>query len=67
MSAKIKKRLEKRWEDGVPHESEALAIAKALARYLPDWNIQFGGDGDTGEDIGFALSLWIEDGKPDCK
>lgn len=58
-------RIEQRWEDGVPHELEAIQIAKAIAEYLPEWNIKFGGDGDSGEEIAYALSLWIEDGKPD--
>lgn len=61
-------RIEDRWENGVEHNEEAMHIAYALARYLePQFDIKFGGDGDFGEDICFALSLWIEDGKPDMR
>lgn len=49
----------------MPHHPEAKRIVRALAEYLPDLNIRFGGDGDLGEDLQFALSLWIEDGRPD--
>ena len=58
------KRIEERWEAGTPHQEEAKLIARAIAEYLPNYNIKFGGDGDSGEDIQYALSLWIEDGKP---
>lgn len=61
----VEKRIEKRWEDEIPHNPEARRIAKAISHYLPQYNIKFGGDGDTGEDLQYALSLWIEDGKPD--
>src|SRR5690554_1423853 len=59
------KRVEARWENGKDHHPEAMRIAKALAYYLPTWNIKFGGDGDSGEHISYAISLWIEDGRPD--
>ena len=65
MLSEEEKRIEERWEQGIPHKREALMIAKALEKYLPHWDIKFGGDGDSGEDIAYALSLWIEDGKPD--
>lgn len=58
-------RIEQRWLDGTPHDEEAYMIARAIAEYLPDWDIKFGGDGDSGEAIAYALSLWIEDDKPD--
>lgn len=57
-------RIEDRWERGLPHHPEAVEVARALAAYLPSHDIRFGGDGDFGEDIQYALSLWIEDGKP---
>jgi hypothetical protein len=59
------RRIEARWEAGTPHNTEAKQIVRALAVYLPNYNIKFGGDGDSGEDMQYALSLWIEDGKPD--
>lgn len=59
------KRIEERWEAGTPHNDEAKRIVRAIAEYLPSWNIKFGGDGDVGEDLQYALSLWIEDGRPD--
>ena len=62
--SKQEQRIEDRWEAGTPHQYEAEQIARALDEYLPHWDIKFGGDGDSGEDIQFALSLWIEDGKP---
>ena len=61
----VQERINERWEAGVPHRKEAKRIARAIAEYLPDWDIKFGGDGDSGEDLQYALSLWIEDGKPD--
>jgi hypothetical protein len=36
-----------------------------IDEYLPELNLKFGGDSDIGEDLQYALSLWIEDGKPD--
>lgn len=59
------KRIEARWEAGIPHNEEAKRIVRAISEYLPSLNIKFGGDGDVGEDLQYALSLWIEDGKPD--
>jgi transcriptional regulator with XRE-family HTH domain len=61
----MQKRIERRWEDNIPHHPEAEQIVRAIAEYLPELNIKFGGDGDTREDLQYALSLWIEDGKPD--
>lgn len=60
----ITERMNDRWESGTPHNIEAKLIARAIAEYLPEWGIEFGGDGDNGEDLQYALSLWIEDGKP---
>lgn len=65
MTDSIASRIFKRWSEGIDHEPEAEQIARALAHYLPDHDIKFGGDGDIGEEFMYALSLWIEDGKPD--
>jgi hypothetical protein len=62
----IQKLLNDRWENGTPHHPEALAIVYAMVKYLPDMDIKMGGDGDYGEEFLYALSQWIEDGKPDC-
>jgi len=62
--SKQEQRIEDRWEAGTPHQDEAKQIARAIAEYMPNWDIKFGGDGDAGEYIQLALSLWIEDGKP---
>lgn len=59
------KRIEERWEADTPHHPEAKQIVYALDKILPELNLKFGGDGDIGEDLLYALSLWIDDGKPD--
>ncbi len=60
----VEERINERWEYGTSHNIEAKIIARAIEKYLPDWDIKFGGDGDNGEELQYALSLWIEDGKP---
>lgn len=60
------KKVDERWENGVPHQYEAVQIAQAIDAYMPQLDLEFGGDGDMGESIILALSQWIEDGKPDC-
>lgn len=62
----IEEKIAKRYEDGMPHHPEAIEIARAIDKYAPHLDIRFGGDGDEGEEILYALSQWIEDGKPDC-
>lgn len=59
------KRINERWESGMEHHHEAKQIVRAIAEYLPALDLKFGGDGDSGEELLYALSLWIEDGKPD--
>lgn len=58
-----------RWENGVPHHPVANALeslirdAQRHCRY--DLDIEFGGDGDNGEDLLFCLSQLFED-KPEA-
>jgi len=65
MLNKYEKRIDQRWENETPHHPEAKQIVRAIAEYLPNLDINFGADGDLGEELQYALSLWIEDGKPD--
>jgi len=53
-------RLEKRWESGKPHHPKAEEIIRGMARLCPELDLKFGGDGDNGEDLIMALSIWIE-------
>lgn len=58
----VQQKREKRWEAGEQHHPLAYYLAKVLDTYLPEWNLKFGGDGDAGEDLCLALSVWIDEG-----
>lgn len=62
--AEQQKRVEARWAAGISHNIEAVHIVYAIAKYCPSLDLKFGGDGDNGEELLRALSLWVEDGKP---
>ena len=54
-----------RWERGIPHHPEAVRIFELLKE--SDWNFggdyfcwKYGGDGDNGETLMFALSVQLE-------
>lgn len=51
-----------RWERGIPHDPRSVAIAKSIAAIDDEQNSgafdwKFGGDGDNGEDLLYALDV----------
>ena len=55
-----------RWENGMPHDPRSVAIFKGIARVDAeqcsnsfDW--RYGGDGDNGEELMFALDVHFAD------
>lgn len=59
-------RIDKRWEDGTPHDERSVAIYKKLAKLdFEEGNDFFyfksGGDGDNGEELMYLLDLYFED------
>lgn len=51
-----------RWEQGVPHDPRSIEIAKSIAAIDDEQNSgafdwKFGGDGDNGEDLLYALDI----------
>lgn len=54
-----------RWEQGIPHDSRSEEIAKAVAEidYQQGGDslcLKFGGDGDNGEQLLYALDVYFE-------
>lgn len=59
-------RINKRWEQGVPHDPRSEAIAKGIAEidYAENGDTfgwKFGGDGDNGEELMYLLDVYFED------
>lgn len=59
-------RINKRWEDGVPHDERSVAIYKGVAALdFKEGGDYFwfksGGDGDNGEHLMYLLDLYFED------
>jgi hypothetical protein len=57
--------IERRWEEGVPHDPRAVDLAKHLAR-IDDANdcqfdFRFGGDGDNGEVLMYLLDVYFSE------
>lgn len=56
--------VERRWQEGVPHNPQSIALARDLARI--DWErggdyfqFKFGGDGDNGEHLTYLLDVYF--------
>jgi hypothetical protein len=54
-----------RWEKGIDHDPRSVEIGKAIETI--DWEVhndslcwKFGGDGDNGESLLFALDIYFE-------
>jgi hypothetical protein len=59
-------RVEKRWEDGTPHDTRSVSLYKSLAKLdFEEGDDSFcfksGGDGDNGENLMYLLDLYYED------
>jgi len=59
-------RMEKRWENGIPHDPRSIEIYEAIAKL--DWEegddsmcLTSGGDGDNGEGLMYLLDVYFED------
>lgn len=55
----------KRWEKGVPHHPKALRLASMIAAIDHHFGgdslgLKFGGDGDSGEALLYALDIYFE-------
>ncbi len=58
--------INERWEQGVPHDPRAEALARAIAQIDFEENgdrfcFKFGGDGDNGEELAYLLDIYFEE------
>lgn len=55
--------VERRWEQGIPHDPRSEALARALAKIDAEnddrFDFRFGGDGDNGEDLLYLLDIYF--------
>ena len=49
--------IEKRWEMDIDHHKKSLDVQKILSKAT---DLSFGGDGDDGEQILYALDIYFE-------
>ena len=61
----VEKDINKRWEEGISHHTEAEKIARVIGdidlKYGGDsFCLKFGGDGDNGEHLAYLLSIYFE-------
>ena len=59
------KDINKRWEEGIKHDSQSIKLYKALAeidfKYGGDsFDFKAGGDGDNGEHLMYLLDIYFE-------
>jgi hypothetical protein len=58
--------VQRRWEEGLPHDPRSKKIARALAKIDRQqgnnyFDFRFGGDGDNGEELMYLLDIYIEE------
>jgi hypothetical protein len=61
----VEKDINIRWEEGMPHHPKAIEMAQIIEdadyKYGGDYfQFKFGGDGDNGEQLLYALSIYFE-------
>ena len=54
--------IEERWEKGNSHDSRSEELGRFIAAQdvSDSFCWKFGGDGDNGEDLLYALDIWFE-------